>query len=108
MTTSATNHSEEEKTAADHLKEGAETYRQRQEEYGKSYETFGDVMCALLPEGLRIEAGNRDGFVRLGVFVQIISKLTRYTGAARRGGHKDSAHDLMVYAAILEEVTREK
>ena len=47
-----------------------------------------------------------DGFNRLGVFVQCISKVARYASSLPKGGHLDSAHDLMVYAAMLEEVTK--
>jgi hypothetical protein len=49
-----------------------------------------------------------DGFNRLGVFVQCLSKLTRYAENMNTGGHYDSALDLSVYAAMLAELTKEE
>ena len=42
---------------------------------------------------------------RLHVFVAAVTKLQRYAHNWTRGGHADSAHDLQVYAAMLEEFT---
>lgn len=94
--------------AADNLAAGADTFRQRAAVYGDSYVKFGAVMAALFPCGLRVEPADEESFIRLGVFVQIVSKVTRYAEQLSAGGHKDSAHDLMVYGAILEEVTANK
>ena len=88
-------------SAADILTAGAETFRARNTIYGDNYKHFGEVMAAMHPGGVVIETAEQ--WNRLGVFVQCVSKLTRY--AANTGGHKDSAHDLMVYAAMLEELT---
>ena len=95
------------KNPAENLSAGAKTFQARNAVYGGSFLTFGGVMAALFPDGLKIEAGDRDSFNRLGVFVQIISKCCRYAAKFGSGGHQDSAHDLMVYAAILESLAKE-
>jgi len=93
------------KRAPDFLESGAATFRQRNALYGDNYLSFGKVMSGLFPEGLRIEAGDIEAYNRLGIFTQCVSKISRYALNLAQGGHEDSAHDLMVYAAMLEEVT---
>ncbi len=97
----------EEKTAADILEEGAEVYRERNKVYGDSYKVYGEVMRAMFPNGLPPLATIED-FNRLGVFNMIISKIMRYSSNLGTGGHRDSALDLSVYAAMLTELTQEK
>jgi hypothetical protein len=94
------------KRAPDFLIEGAETFRERNAAYGDTYLDFGRVCAALFPDGIHVDAGDLPGFNRLGVLVQAISKIARYSANINTGGHQDSAHDLMVYAAMLEEVTK--
>jgi hypothetical protein len=89
---------------ADILREMAGTFEERNALYGDSYFVFGDVMAALYPAGFRADC--KSEYVRLGIVVQIMNKLIRYTSVP--GGHKDSAHDLAVYAAMLESVTESK
>lgn len=91
--------------APDHMERGAATFRQRNAVYGDNYLEFGRVMVGAFPDGLHINAGDAASFNRLGIFIQCASKLTRYSQNLAKGGHADSAHDLMVYASMLEEVT---
>ena len=86
------------------LTEAAATFKQRNEQYGDNYKNFGNVMIGIFPRGLHIETP--DEWNRLWLFVQIISKATRYAANMERGGHEDSAHDLSVYAAMLQEMTK--
>lgn len=88
------------------LRECADTYEQRNKLYGDNYKKFGHVMLSLFPDGLALRTA--DDFNRLGLFIQCLSKLTRYSEALNRGGHQDSAHDLAVYAAMLEELTDDR
>lgn len=92
-------------TVAENLEAGAATFRERDAVYGPSYIRFGQVMDGLFPEGLHIQKGDINSHIRLGVFVQLISKMTRYAETLQDGGHEDCAHDIMVYGAILESVT---
>jgi hypothetical protein len=62
-------------------------------------------MSGLFPRGLPPPQSGAD-WNRLGLFVQCVTKLTRYAQSLERGGHVDSAHDLSVYAAMLQSVTR--
>lgn len=96
------------KRAPDCLESGAATFRQRNALYGDNYLSFGKVMAGLFPDGLQIAAGDIDAFNRLGIYIQCVSKISRYALNLPAGGHTDSAHDLMVYAAMLEEVTRDE
>ncbi len=86
------------------LIDAAQTYDERNIIYGDNYKHFGHAMAAMFPEGLFVKSA--DDWNRLGIFVQVVSKVTRYA-ASFENGHQDSAHDLCVYAAMLEELTRE-
>lgn len=94
------------KTVPDILRECASTYEERNRLYGDNYKKFGPVMEAIFPKGVYLRTA--EDHVRFGVFVQCVSKLTRYSESMERGGHADSAHDLSVYAAMLEETTRDR
>lgn len=94
------------KTVPELLREGANTYEERNKLYGDNYKKFGAIMVVLFPNGpppLRTVAD----WNRFGVFFQIASKVTRYAESFDRGGHADSAHDAMVYSGMLEELTEE-
>jgi hypothetical protein len=92
------------KTVPELLREGAKTYEERNAIYGDNYKHWGHAMAAMFPNGLTLKTA--DEWNRFGVFVQIASKLTRYAESMTRGGHIDSAHDMCVYSAMLEELTR--
>jgi len=64
-------------------------------------------MKALFPDGLPDMATVND-WNRLGVFIMMMSKITRYASNIGKGGHRDSALDLSVYAAMLTELTEEE
>jgi len=86
------------------LADMAETFRERDAQYGQTYLRFGEVCAAAFPQGVQLDGA--DQFARFGVVVQCFGKLLRYV--AQPEGHKDSAHDLAVYAAILESLTENK
>lgn len=90
--------------AADILEQGAETYRERNELYGDNYKDFGKIMVTMFPNGLMIHTV--DEWNRVLSFAHVQEKLTRYARQFKNGGHKDSAHDTMVYAAMLDEQTK--
>lgn len=107
---SVTGHWEVQRRAAtvpEILRSGADTYEQRNAQYGDSYKVYGAVMKAMFPDGLPDMATTAD-FNRLGVFNMIVSKITRYASSLGNGGHFDSALDLSVYGAMLAELTEEK
>lgn len=89
-------------SVADNLRESANVFEERGKVYGEAYKVFGPVFAALFPTGLTIY-GPEDAN-RLGVFVQILSKVVRYAGTFKDGGHDDSLVDLSTYAAMLREL----
>jgi hypothetical protein len=91
------------KSVPELLRECAATYEQRNKLYGDNYKKYGHVMAAIFPKGLELDSPESHN--RFGILVQCISKVMRYAENINAGGHKDSAHDLSVYAAMLEELT---
>lgn len=87
------------------LRDAAKTYEQRNEMYGDNYKLFGDIMMALFPDGLHLTTP--DEFNRFNMLTQCTGKLTRYAQMFKKGGHLDSAHDEIVYAAMLLELTED-
>ena len=96
------------KTPADLLQQSVESFRQRAEIYGDNYKQFGKAMLALFPNGPQIKSSNDvENWNRLGLLVQIVSKLTRYCENFHKGGHDDSLNDISVYAAMLRHIDQE-
>lgn len=93
------------KTVPELLRAGAATYEGRNKVYGDNYKHFGEMMAALFPDGLVLK--DVPDWNRFGVYVMLAAKLSRYAASFASGGHLDSAHDSMVYSAMLEELTRE-
>lgn len=87
------------------LGEAIATRRERSAVYGDGAYIFGDAAAALFPDGLTVKTPHE--WVRLSIVVQLISKLARYTCNFEEGGHEDSAHDGIVYNAMLAEMTVE-
>jgi len=95
----------EVKTVPNMLRQSAETYEERNKIYGNNYKNFGKVMVGLFPKGVKVETV--DDWNRMGVFVQMMSKLTRYAENFTKGGHDDSLLDLSVYSSMLRELDME-
>ena len=91
------------KTAPDILEEASKTFAERHKLYGPNYRKFGRVMTSMFPNGLELKT--EDDFNRFNMFTQVVGKMTRYGECMTRGGHQDSAHDAIVYSAMLEEMT---
>jgi hypothetical protein len=96
---------ENKNSPANMLQQASETFKQRFELYGDNYKKFGIVMQALMPK--ESDVSSIENHNRLGLLTQIIYKLTRYCENFNKGGHKDSIHDLCVYAAMLESLDDE-
>jgi hypothetical protein len=91
------------KTVPEMLREAAAIYEERNAIYGDNYKNFGSVMLALF-RGRFVFIDNADEHNRFGVFMQIVSKLTRYAENFSSGGHDDSLLDMSVYCAMLREL----
>lgn len=90
------------KNVPDMLRDAAGIYEQRNQIYGDNYKRFGKIMNILFPNGLCLQ--NDDDFNRYGIFVQVVSKITRYAENFSRGGHDDSLDDNTVYSMMLKEL----
>ena len=88
----------------DCMKAAQRTFEERRAVYGENYLRFGRVMQAMFPDGLTV--GTEEDWNRLGLFVQQVSKLTRYSNDFRNG-HVDSVHDCGVYSFMLESLDRQ-
>jgi hypothetical protein len=80
------------------------TFRDRRSSYGNSIDKFGEVMHALFPQGLGIDGPQQ--WAWLGLMVQVVHKLTRYSNSYYDQSSHDSIHDLGVYAFLLQELDR--
>lgn len=94
------------KTVPELLREGANTYEERNKIYGDNYKRHGMVMQALFPEGVQLDTVEDHN--RFGILTQMVAKLTRYCQNWHVGGHEDSLHDLMVYTPMLQELDNER
>ena len=83
------------------LSDAAETFKERDETYGSGYTRYGKILKAYFPNGIKLET--EDDFRLFANFVMCICKTNRFAHNLTSGGHADSAHDLVVYAAMLEE-----
>jgi hypothetical protein len=89
------------------LEDAAATFRERNAVYGDNYLRFGHIFRSLFPGGIVPEVTRDADMDRMQLLIQIVNKVTRYAESMSRGdaGHLDSVHDLIVYAAMLEEAT---
>lgn len=85
------------------LESAIEKAIERTDVYGSTYDKVGNIMKSFFPNGVILKT--EDDFRRYSSFVYIIGKLNRYSECLTKGGNKDSAIDLINYAAMLSEVT---
>jgi len=84
------------------MEEAKKTYSERRATYGeKGYLKQGGTMALLFPDGLVLKT--EEDFNRYYLVTMAFTKLLRYCRNINNGGHQDSAHDLGVYAFLLEE-----
>ena len=88
------------------LDDAAETFRRRNSTYGDNYRLFPSVMVGLFPNGLSVKS--YEDWMRLQFLVLDVVKTTRYAQNFHSGGHQDSIHDKIVYAAMLESTDAEE
>lgn len=80
------------------LKQAAETFKQKNEEYGAAYLRHGNIMAAYFPNGITLKTP--DEFFRYHLFELDVIKSNRL--ASTKLTHKDSWRDKSVYAAMGE------
>jgi len=88
------------------LREAIQTFESRNKQYGGNNESFGAAFLSLFPGGKLPEINTVEDMNRLQVLMQLFNKLMRYAANFQDGGHVDSAHDAIVYSAMLEAFTK--
>lgn len=94
-------------TAADTLARALETQRERAAAYEGGQPAFlrsGAAAAALMPAGVALQTPL--DHTRWHLIRMILAKLARYCTNWPRG-HRDSIHDIIVYAAMLEALDEE-
>ncbi len=87
------------------LLSAAATFTERNKEYRNNWRMVGPVMKEMFPDG--IDLLTMEEQERFHIFSLIVVKLTRYAVNFQGGGHRDSIHDIAVYAAMLEAIDDE-
>ena len=90
------------------LLEGAVLFEERNFLYKDNYHNFGKLLLLLFRNQTIPQIKSSGDAARLNVMINCLCKLQRYGYNFDTGGHEDSAKDLKVYAAMLEEITMEK
>lgn len=84
------------------LEEAAETFRQKNAQYGSNSAMVGQILEILYPNG--IKPGNAIDWEIFHLVVLKVVKLTRFAVAGH--AHEDSIHDDTVYSAMVESLMR--
>lgn len=92
--------------ALKNMEKALNTFKERNAIYGDSYLAHGSIMQSLFPDGVTLKT--QSDFNRYSLINTIVAKMMRYVNCFESGGHTDSAHDMIVYSAMLEELTVEK
>ena len=83
----------------------ADIYEERNALYGDNYIHFGALWRALEDcAGKGFVARTDLDKARLGIWVQLVSKFSRYAAQFNSGGHPDTLDDISVYAQMLQEL----
>jgi hypothetical protein len=93
------------KTVPELLQDGAALYAERNKQYGDNYKLNGAMMQLLFPNG--IPPQDAEGWNAFGVWFMVFTKAQRYAQGFTIGErHNDTAKDIKVYGAMLEELTQ--
>ena len=86
--------------AGEILSAAAVTFEARKGTYKDNFIRLGASLAQLFPDGLTLKTP--EDFVRFHLFALQQTKMSRYATNFEQGGHQDSIHDSIVYAALLE------
>ena len=78
----------------------SKTFKERNEVYGDNYKMVGELMKVLHPEGFNQQSEEDHELGHL--WSLLVVKLSRFAISDLK--HKDSIHDLAVYAAMIEAI----
>ena len=82
------------------LDDAADTFAERNKIYGNNYLRLANAMVSMFPDGLTLQT-QRD-WIRLHLFLAMITKQSRYATNWDKGGHAESLEDNAVYSAMLK------
>jgi hypothetical protein len=100
-------------SVTDIISDGAETYAEKNEDYGDSWRTVGEILFQLA-EGETVELESPEDFVSLGLFTRRLDKMARaFHGEFNADDMNfesviDAHEDEMVYAAMAAKNQRER
>lgn len=83
----------------EHYQKLKATFIERGQTYKDGHYRQAEIMNILFPEGQRFAGAQ--GLMFHFIYM-IVLKLVRFCDNFKTGGHKDSIHDLAVYAAMLD------
>ncbi len=84
------------------FRQAMDTYMERSSVYGADgHEQHGKLLKVLFPKGITLET--EEEFTRFILFIFKTAKVCRYSRNIKKGGHRDSVHDVGVYSFILED-----
>lgn len=94
--------------APDHLENGADTFRERNQLYGNNYLNTGKLMHQMFPNGLELNSEKDWDFLcaLLNCQMKLLRAAVHYS--MKKEAHADSIHDLMVYSAMMAEITEKE
>jgi len=84
------------------LKAAIKTFEEKSDKYGNMYKVKGEVMSIIFPDGVKLKTP--EDFNRYTYLSAVIAKMMRYAAQFENGGHYDSAHDAIVFAAMLNGI----
>lgn len=90
---------------SDILLRAAKTFAEKRPVYGDNWKKVGAALAGMFPDGLTVRTS--EDWQRLYLLILIVMKLSRYSNNFLSGGHPDSAHDMMVYSAMIEALDEE-
>lgn len=92
-------------TPGDLLREAADLFDKRNDEYKDNYKRVGDMYTLLFPNGVQLK--DDIDFNRFAIFIQIINKTVRYSFNFSKPTtqiNPDHLNDLATYAMMLQEL----
>lgn len=101
----STNSSSGLKSADQILLDAAGTYAKKNAVYGDNFRNFPATMMGFFPDGITLRT--YEDWMRMQFFLLLSVKMSRYANNFNYGGHADSAHDMAVYAAMMESTDAE-
>ena len=96
-------HAPQPQTVPEIMRTAADTYEERNKVYKDNYKRIGAMLAALFPEGVQLRTA--DEFARWQLFTLKVEKISRLATSGLT--HKDSAHDDIVYSAMIESTITE-